>query len=86
MHKDEEVLRFIVSGMVDAPEEVKVERTIDDLGVLLTLTVAPVDTGKIIGKGGAVANALRVLMRNVGMQSEGVPSHVKIVNAGERSV
>lgn len=79
MHKDEQVLRFIVENMVDRPEEVQIERTIDDMGVLLTLEVAPQDTGKVIGKQGSTAQAIRTVIRSVGMQN-GAAAHVKITD------
>lgn len=79
MHKDEQVLRFLVEAMVDFPEQVAVERTVDDRGVLLTLTVAPADAGKVIGKGGINAQAIRTLVRNVGLQN-GAAAHVKIMD------
>lgn len=69
-HKDVDFLLFIVKNIVDNPDEVKVERTIDDLGVLITLEVAKDDMGKIIGKGGQTAKAMRVLLRLIGSRAE----------------
>lgn len=68
MHSDQEFLEFVVKSLVDAPESVSVVRTVDEMGVLLTLSVAPDDMGKIIGRDGNIAKALRTLLRVVGMK------------------
>ncbi len=65
---DQQFLEHVVRALVDHPEEVTVSRTVDEMGVLLTLTVSPEDMGKIIGKDGNTAKALRVLLRVVGMK------------------
>ncbi len=65
---DQQFLEYVVRALVDHPEEVTVSRTVDEMGVLLTLTVSPEDMGKIIGKDGNTAKALRVLLRVVGMK------------------
>ena len=49
-HKDRDFIEFVVKNMVDNPDEVEIERNIDDLGVLITLKVAKEDMGKIIVK------------------------------------
>ena len=67
---DQEFLEFIVKSVVDNPEEVKVERTIDERGVLLTLTVSPQDMGMIIGRQGSTAKAIRTLLRVVGAKND----------------
>lgn len=68
MHSDQEFLEFVVKALVDAPESVSVVRSVDEMGVLLTLSVAPDDMGKIIGRDGNIAKALRTLLRVVGMK------------------
>lgn len=68
MERDQEFLEYAVKALVDNPDAVKSERVIDQMGVLLTLTVAPEDMGKIIGKSGKTAEALRILLRVVGMK------------------
>lgn len=68
MHSDQEFLEFVVKALVDAPESVSVARSVDEMGVLLTLSVAPEDMGKIIGRDGNIAKALRTLLRVVGMK------------------
>ncbi len=67
---DQEFLDFIVKSVVDNPEEVKIERTIDERGVLLTLTVSPQDMGMIIGRQGSTAKAIRTLLRVVGAKND----------------
>lgn len=68
MEPDQAFLEYAVKALVDKPESVETTRTIDQMGVLLTLTVHPDDMGKIIGKSGKTAEALRILLRVVGMK------------------
>ncbi|MDO8624104.1 MAG: KH domain-containing protein [bacterium] len=68
MEADYTFLEFVVTSLVDNPDAVVVVRTVDEMGVLLTLTVHPDDMGKIIGKSGKTAEALRILLRVVGMK------------------
>lgn len=69
MEKDHEFLDYVVKELVDHPEAVKTERTVDEMGVLLRLTVHPDDMRKIIGREGKTANAIRILLRVVGMKN-----------------
>ena len=69
MQKDQEFLEYVIKSLVDAPEQVKVVRTVDEMGVLLTLEVGAVDMGKIIGRQGNTAKAVRTLLRVVGMKN-----------------
>jgi predicted RNA-binding protein YlqC (UPF0109 family) len=69
MEKDAEFLDFVVKGLVDHPESVKINRTVDEMGVLLTLDVHPDDMGKIIGRSGNTAKAIRIILRVVGMKN-----------------
>ena len=69
MEKDAEFLDFVVKGLVDHPESVKITRTVDEMGVLLSLDVHPDDMGKIIGRSGNTAKAMRILLRVVGMKN-----------------
>lgn len=55
-------------ALVDKPDDVKIERTVDEMGVLLTLSVNPEDMGKVIGRKGATAKAIRTLLRVAGMR------------------
>lgn len=68
MEPDQAFLEYVVKALVDHPEAVVTTRTIDQMGVLLTLVVHPDDMGKIIGKSGKTAEAIRILLRVVGMK------------------
>jgi len=65
-YTDQEFVEFITKLLVDHPEDVKVERRIDEMGVLITLDVHAEDMGMIIGRDGATAKALRTLLRVIG--------------------
>ena len=67
--KDQEFVEYAVRAIVENPDKVKVERTIDERGVLLSLEVDPADMGKIIGKDGRTAKAIRTLLRIIGMKN-----------------
>jgi predicted RNA-binding protein YlqC (UPF0109 family) len=67
-HNDKEFLEFIVSSIVTNPSAVKVTRVVDEMGVLLTLDVDPVDMSRVIGRMGNTAKAIRTLLRVVGMK------------------
>lgn len=68
--RDQDFIEFIVKSIVDNPEEVDIERNVDELGVLITLKVNKEDMGKIIGKDGKTAKAMRVLLRLIGSKNE----------------
>ncbi len=68
MEPDQAFLEYVVKALVDNSDDVETARIIDQMGVLLTLTVHPDDMGKIIGKSGKTAEALRILLRVVGMK------------------
>lgn len=69
MEPDHAFLDYVVKAIVDRPEDVVITRTVDELGVLLTLTVHPDDMGKVIGKQGKIATqAIRPLLRAVGLK------------------
>ena len=58
-----DLLTYITKQIVDKPEEVKIEQTEEEENlVLLNLTVAPEDMGKVIGKGGSIINAIRQIL------------------------
>lgn len=67
--RDQEFLEFLIKSLVDHPEDVKIERKVDEMGVLLSLKVNPEDMGQIIGKSGATARAIRNLVRIVGLKN-----------------
>lgn len=66
---DHEFLEYVVRSLVDNPDQVKVNRTVDEMGVLLTLDVSKEDMGKVIGRQGNTAKAIRTLLRVVGMKN-----------------
>ncbi len=66
--QDQAFLEYVIKALVDHPDEVKVERKVDEMGVLLTLDVNPADMGKVIGRSGNTAKAIRILLRVVGMK------------------
>lgn len=66
--QDQEFLENVVKTLVDNPDDVKVDRQVDEMGVLLTLDVNPADMGKVIGRSGNTAKAIRILLRVVGMK------------------
>jgi len=67
--QDKEFVEYIVKAIVEKPDSVKVDRKIDERGVLLELTVDPEDMGKIIGKEGRTAKSLRTLLRVLGAKN-----------------
>ena len=65
---DKEFLELVVKALVENPNDVVIDRTVDEMGVLLTLSVNQADMGKIIGRSGNTAKAIRTLLRVVGMK------------------
>lgn len=66
---DKDFLEYIVKALVDHPEDVNIDRKVDEMGVLLSLKVNAEDMGKIIGKSGSTAKAIRNLVRIVGLKN-----------------
>ena len=69
MTDDKGFLEYVVKAFVDFPDDVKIDRTVDEMGVLITMTVNPADMGKIIGRQGNTAKAIRTLLRVIGMKN-----------------
>lgn len=67
--KDREFVEYVVKMLVDHPDDVKVERKIDEMGVLITLDVNSEDMGMVIGREGVTAKALRTLLRVIGARN-----------------
>lgn len=67
---DQKFVEYIVQNLVDHPDDVVVERVIDEKGVLLTLTVNPEDLGRVIGRRGSNASSLRTLLRALGAKND----------------
>lgn len=69
METDVKFLEFVVKTLVENPDDVRINRTVDEMGVLMTLDVNKDDMGKIIGREGNTAKAIRTLLRVVGMKN-----------------
>jgi len=69
MIDDVQFLEYVVKALVTHPDDVKIKRTVDEMGVLMTLDVNREDMGKIIGRAGNTAKAIRILLRVVGMKN-----------------
>ena len=76
---DQQFIEYIVKSVVGYPDDVIVDRIIDEKGVLLTLTVNPEDLGRVIGKRGITAQSLRTLLRALGTKND-ARYNLKIVN------
>jgi predicted RNA-binding protein YlqC (UPF0109 family) len=76
---DQQFVEYIVKSLVNHPDDVIVDRLIDEKGVLLTLTVHPDDLGRVIGKRGVTAQSLRTLLRALGTKND-ARYNLKIVN------
>lgn len=79
---DQQFVEYIVKSLVGNPDDVVVERRMDEKGVLLTLTVNPDDLGRVIGKRGITAQSLRTLLRALGVKND-ARYNLKIVNNDE---
>lgn len=69
MPLDQQFLEYVVKALVDDPSTVKISRSVDEMGVLLTLDISAADMGKIIGRQGNTAKSIRTLLRVVGMKN-----------------
>lgn len=67
--KDQAFVESVIKSLVDHPDDVTTERTIDEMGVLITLKVNPADMGQVIGRQGQTARAIRTLLRVVGAKN-----------------
>ena len=68
--RDQQFIDFLVKSIVNHPEDVKTERTVDERGVLITLFVNQDDMGYVIGRQGQTARALRILLKIVGAKED----------------
>ena len=81
---DQQFVEYIVKNLVENPEDVKVDRIIDEIGVWLTLSVNKEDLGRIIGRRGATAQSLRALLRALALKNN---AHYNLkINDGEEKV
>jgi len=74
-----DLLEFLARSLVDHPEQVRVEETETSDGVLLRLSVAKEDVGKVIGKQGRIARALRTVVKASAVK-DGKQATVEIVD------
>lgn len=82
---EQQFVEYVVKELVDNPDQVKVNRIEDDRGVLLELTVAPDDLGRVIGRHGATAQSLRNILRALGVKN-GARYNLKIVDTDRGEV
>ncbi len=66
---DKDFLEFLVKSIVDHPDDVVIDRRVDEMGVLLSLKVNPQDMGQVVGRQGATAKSIRSLLRIVGIKN-----------------
>lgn len=66
---DKEFVEFVVKAIVDNPDDVQIERTVDEMGVLISLKINPADMGQVIGRQGSTAKSIRTLLRVIGAKS-----------------
>lgn len=66
---DQEFVEYVVKAIVNNPDDVKTERRVDEMGVLIVLRVNPEDMGSLIGRAGSTAKAIRTLTRIVGLKN-----------------
>lgn len=90
--KDQQFIEFVVKCLVNHPDDVSAKREVDEMGVLIELTVNPEDMGQVIGKEGRTAKALRTLLRVMGAKNNArinlkiiEPDGGKRVDAEEKS-
>ncbi|MBI2591997.1 KH domain-containing protein [Candidatus Saccharibacteria bacterium] len=78
---DQQFIEYIIKSIVGHPEDIKIERRIDEKGVLLELSVNPEDLGRVIGKRGATAQSIRTLLRALGTKND-ARYNLKIIDTG----
>ena len=83
-HQDLEFVKFVVQQIVDHPDEIEIERVIDEMGVLITVKVNKEDMGKLIGKSGQTAKSIRILLRIIGSKNN-ARVNLKIVEPEEEA-
>src|SRR3990167_11109513 len=69
MEQDQQFLEYLIKSIVDHPDDVQIDRRVDEMGVLLSLKVHPMDMGQVVGKRGVTAQAIRSLLRIVGIKN-----------------
>ncbi|MBI2624987.1 MAG: KH domain-containing protein [Candidatus Nealsonbacteria bacterium] len=66
---DQDFLEFVIKALVDHPDDVEIDRKVDEMGVLLSLKVHPEDMGQVVGREGSTARSIRTLVRIVGLKN-----------------
>lgn len=79
---DQQFVEYIVKTLVSNPDDVRIDRSIDEKGVLLALTVNPEDVGRVIGRRGATAQSIRTLLRALGTKND-ARYNLKIMNTDD---
>ena len=82
---DKDFIEYIVRQIVGSPDDVEVTRTVDEMGVLITLKVAKEDMGRLIGKNGQTAKSMRILLRVIGSKNN-ARVNLKIVEPDGREI
>jgi predicted RNA-binding protein YlqC (UPF0109 family) len=80
--EDKQFLEYVVKSIVSIPDDVIIDRTVDEMGVLLSVHVNVIDMSRVIGKKGVTVAALRELARIIGMKNNSRVS-VKIKEPGQ---
>lgn len=81
---DTQFVKTIIEAIVGHPEDIYIQRSVDEKGVLLELTVNPEDLGRVIGKNGATAQSIRTLLRALGTKNN-ARYNFKIVDNGREA-
>lgn len=67
--RDKDFVEYVVKAIVDNPDDVQLERTVDEMGVLISLKINPEDMGQVIGRQGSTAKSIRTLLRVIGAKN-----------------
>jgi len=85
MAKDQEFIEYVVKSLVNNPDDVTVDRQVDEMGTLLLLRVNQEDMGAIIGKEGSTIKAIRSLVRIIGLKNN-ARVNLKLEETGEGNI
>jgi len=82
--RDKDFVEYVVKAIVDHPDDVQLERTVDEMGVLISLKINPADMGQVIGRQGSTAKSIRTLLRVIGAKNNARVNFKIIEPEGER--
>lgn len=85
MKNDVEYLKAVLTGLVEYPEDIIIDRTVDELGVLMTASFNQKDMGNVIGREGETAKSVRTIMRHYGMKTNQERINFKILDLNQKS-